>query len=451
MADFVNTDNSSTLANDLFTALTTGVNIPPSPDFSDPKYNFTPDTNSALYEDVVGATIAEVTAGEDTLKGPGTFDVFMQAMDKHLEREFKGNRITGSQYAEAYTAIANQVMGQAVSFTLQKDQARWQAITAQMQARITEIQATEAFIRLEQTKIEAVNANFQLNLTAAQYALTKMQIATEESNHDSVTADVAIKTFQRNYQQPADLSITHYERTSVMPSTVAMNEVQVDRILPAQAAIAEFQNRILQPLEEDLQTLQRDRIIPTQADMEDFKRDLLQPVELAQQQHILNHRQPNETDLIREQLETQRANTLDTRIDGLTPISGVIGLQKRNLISDADIKDYNLTNTLPTQLTLLGEQVTLTSEQRETERAKTLNTRSDGQMVEGSIGKQKDLYNQQIDSFIKDAQHKTAKMFSDAWVTQKTLDEGLIAPTQFTNIEINEVLAAVRGNNNLGS
>lgn len=449
--EFVNSDNSSGLANSLFTALTAGVTIPPSPDFTDPKFDFTPDTSSALYQTVIGATIAEVTAGSETLTGTGAFDVFMTAMDKHLEREFKGNRITGSQYAEVYTTVANQVMAQAVGFTLQKDQARWQAITAQMQARIAEIQATEALINLEKTKIEAANANFQLNLTAAQYALTKMQVATEEANHDSVTAEVAIKQFQRNYQQPADLAITHYERTAVMPSTVAMNNIQVDRILPAQAAIAEFQNRVLQPLEEDIQKLQRDRIIPTQADMEDFKRDMLQPVELAQQQHILNQRQPAETELILEQIETQRANTLDTRSDNTTLISGIVGLQKRNLTSDANIKDYNLSNTLPRQLELIGEQIVLTSEQAEAERSKTLDTRSDGATVEGSVGKQKDLYDQQIDSFIKDAQHKVAKMFSDAWVTQKTLDEGLIAPSQFTNNEINEVLLAVRQNNNLGS
>lgn len=449
--EFKNTDNSSTLANDMFTALTTGITIPASPDFSDPKFDFEPDTTSALYSDINGATIAEVTAGEGTLEGTGAFDVFMTAMDKHLEREFKGNRLTGSQYAEVYTAIANQVMGQAVSFTLQKDQARWAAVTAQMQARIAEIQSTEALINLEKTKIEAAESNFQLNLTAAQYALTKMQIATEEANHDSVTADVAIKHFQRNYQQPADLSVTHYERTEVMPSTVAMNKVQVDRILPAQAAIAEFQNRVLQPLEQDIQELQRDRIIPTQADMADFQRDSILPVELAQQQHILNHRQPSETNLIKEQIETQRANTLDTRTDGLTPVSGVVGLQKRNLTSDADIKDYNLDNTLPTQLNLIQEQITLTNEQGESERAKTLETRSDGATVEGSVGKQKDLYTQQIDSFIKDAQHKTAKMYLDGWITQKTLDEGLTAPTQLTNNEINEVLVAVRGNNSLGS
>lgn len=450
MADkFENTDNSSGLANDLFTNLTAGVTIPASPNFSDTKYNFSPNTTSELYTDVPSATIADVTEGSLTLTGNGAFDVFMTAMDKHLEREFKGNRLTGSQYAEVYTAVSNQVLGQAVSFTLQKDQAKWQAITAQMQARIAEIKATEALVDLERVKIEAANSNLQLNLTASQYALTKMQIATEEANHDSVTADVAIKHFQRNYQQPADLSITHYERTEVMPSTVAMNEVQVNRILPAQADIAEFQNRVLQPLEEDIQKLQRDRVIPTQVDIAEFQRDYLQPVELAQQQHILKQRQPAETRLIQEQVETQRANTLDTRQDGLTPVSGVVGLQKRNLTSDADIKDYNLANQLPRQVELIGEQITLTTEQSEAERAKTLDTRSDGSSVVGSVGKQKDLYTQQIDSFIKDAQHKTAKMYLDGFITQKTLDEGLPPPAELGQTNINAVLQGVRTNNSL--
>ncbi|ANJ20718.1 hypothetical protein RDp07_gp58 [Roseobacter phage RD-1410Ws-07] len=442
-----NIDNSSDLANSLFTTLTAGVTIPASPDFNDPKFSFTPDQNSALYSDITGATIAEVT--EANIDGAGAFDVFMKSMDAHLEREFKGNRITGAQYAEVYTAVANQVMGQAVSFTLQKDQARWAAVTAQMQARIAEIQATVALVELERAKIQAANDNFQLNLTAAQYALTKMQLASEEARHDGITVETAMKQYQLNYDMPADVAIKHYERQQVMPSTVAMNNVQVDRILPAQASIAEYQNRVLQPLEADIQTLQRDRVITIAADIEEFRRDNMLPIELAQQQHIVNIRQPAESELIHEQIEKERANTLETRRDGLTPISGVIGLQKRNLTADADIKEYNLNNTLPTQLTLLNEQITLTNEQGEAERAKTLDNRSDGAVVEGSVGKQKDLYDQQIDSFIKDAQYKAGKLYSDAWVTQKTLDEGIAPPTQFNEANINAVLQAMRTNNNL--
>jgi hypothetical protein len=448
MADkFENKDNSSQLANNLFDSLTAGVTIPAAPDFGDSKYTFNPDNTSELYKDVAGATIAEVT--ENKLEGDGAFDVFMSAMDKHLEREFKSNRITGSQYAEVYTAVANTVMSQAVGFTLQKDQSRWAAITAQMQARIAEIQATEALINLEKTKVETTTAFFNMHLTAAQYGLTKMQTATEEANHDSVTADVALKQFQRNYQAPADLAITHYERTAVMPSTVAMNQVQVDRILPAQAAISEYQNRVLQPLEKDLQEIQRDRILPTQAGIEEFKLNSLLPVELGMQQHQLNKRMPAETTLINEQIETQRANTMETRQDGLTPISGVIALQKRNLTADADTKDYVLANQLPRQVELVGQQIDLTGEQVESERAKTLDTRTDGATVVGSVGKQKDLYTQQIDSFVKEAAHKTAKMYLDAWITQKTLDEGLNAPTELTNNEVNAVMNKVRTNNNL--
>lgn len=450
MSDSVtNVDNSSDLANSLFTALTSGITVPDAPDFSEDRFNLTPDETSDLYSDITGATVAAVTDG--CIDGTGAFDVFMSAMDKHLEREFKGNRITGSQYAEAYVQISTQVISQAAQFVLQKDQAKWAAVTAQMQARIVEIQATQALIELEKTKIEATKATFEMNLVAAQYGLTKMQIASEEARHDDITAGVALKEYELNYGAPADVAIKHYERQQVMPSTVDMNKVQTDRILPAQAAIAEFQNRVLQPLEQDIQTLQRDRIIPTQADMADYQRDYLQPVELAQQQHILNKRQPAETELINEQTEVQRANTLDTRRDGLTPIGGVIDIQKRNLTADADIKDYTLATQLPRQVELVGKQIILTEEQGESERAKTLDVRADGATVVGSVGKQKDLYDQQIDSFIKDAQQKVAKMYLDGWITQKTLDEGLNAPSQLVNTEVSEVLLSVRGNNNLGS
>ena len=89
------------------------------------------------------------------------------------------------------------------------------------------------------------------------------------------------------------------------------------------------------------------------------------------------------------------------------------------------------------------------AEQKEAERSKTLNTRTDGTTIVGSVGKQKDLYTQQIDSFIKDAKFKTAKMYLDGWITQKTLDEGLTAPSELTNTEINEVLVANRTANGL--
>lgn len=95
---------------------------------------------------------------------------------------------------------------------------------------------------------------------------------------------------------------------------------------------------------------------------------------------------------------------------------------------------------------LLPAQVTLVTEQGEVQRAQTLNTRSDSVTVVGLTGKQKDLYTQQITSYQRDSEIKAAKIFSDAWITMKTLDEGLAAPTGFQNTSLDEVLTTIKTN-----
>ena len=89
--------------------------------------------------------------------------------------------------------------------------------------------------------------------------------------------------------------------------------------------------------------------------------------------------------------------------------------------------------------------------QSEAQRAQVSDTLSDGTPVAGLIGKQKDLYTQQINSYKRDAEVKAGKLWIDAWITMKTIDEGLLPPDQFTNTEINEVLATLKTNNVLGS
>lgn len=91
------------------------------------------------------------------------------------------------------------------------------------------------------------------------------------------------------------------------------------------------------------------------------------------------------------------------------------------------------------------------SEQGESQRAQTVDVRSDGALVTGLLGKQKDLYSQQITSYKRDAEVKAGKMWVDAWITMKTIDEGLLPPDQFTNAEVNEVLTAIKINNAIGN
>lgn len=103
---------------------------------------------------------------------------------------------------------------------------------------------------------------------------------------------------------------------------------------------------------------------------------------------------------------------------------------------------FNASQMLPQQLKLITEQT-------EAQRAQTLDTRSDGSTVTGSVGKQKELYSQQITSYQRDAEVKASKLFTDAWITQKTIDEGLNPPNGFTNASIDTILSKLKSNNGL--
>lgn len=103
---------------------------------------------------------------------------------------------------------------------------------------------------------------------------------------------------------------------------------------------------------------------------------------------------------------------------------------------------FNASQMLPQQLKLITEQT-------ESQRAQTLDTRSDGATVTGSVGKQKELYSQQITSYQRDAEVKASKLFTDAWITQKTIDEGLNPPNGFTNASIDTILTKLKSNNGL--
>lgn len=105
------------------------------------------------------------------------------------------------------------------------------------------------------------------------------------------------------------------------------------------------------------------------------------------------------------------------------------------------IGEFQLNNMLPQQKLLLVEQT-------EAARAQTLNARSDGATIVGLLGKQKDLYSQQITSYQRDAEVKAGKLFTDAWTVQKTIDEGLLPPPGFTNASVDDVLQVIKTNNN---
>ena len=65
--------------------------------------------------------IVDVTTG--SLTGTGSFDVLMQTVFLHLQREYAAGRITGDAYAKAYIEIMNNTLAQATQFVVSASQA----------------------------------------------------------------------------------------------------------------------------------------------------------------------------------------------------------------------------------------------------------------------------------------------------------------------------------------
>lgn len=119
-------------------------------------------------------------------------------------------------------------------------------------------------------------------------------------------------------------------------------------------------------------------------------------------------------------------------------------------IANEDAK-YDLakaqTVLVETQVDLTQEQIEMTKEQKEAQRGQTSDTRTDGiTPVKGMIGKQKDLYEQQVTAYKRDSEAKFGKLLLDGWITQKTMDEGLQAPNQMTNAHLDTLITKMRSN-----
>jgi len=167
--------------------------------------------------------------------------------------------------------------------------------------------------------------------------------------------------------------------------------------------------------------------------------------------------------LVQAQAQIAQVELVKARVDMATAKTNLIAMQYQALTAEAGygltkIKiatedasfclvtaqksqiDYTIANLLPKQVLLLQEQI-------EVQRAQTMDTRSTGgAAIAGVIGKQKELYTQQITSYKRDSENKFLKFYTDAWITQKTIDEGLLPPNNFTNASVDALLNTAKAN-----
>ena len=123
-----------------------------------------------------------------TIEGTGSFDVFMDAYQKHLEREVKEKRISEADYTQIYTQLITHAMDQAIQFELNREKARFEGFIAQAQAISSAAAVEKAKIELAMAKAQAETAKAQYASTVAQLGILDAQYGNALVQRDNILA-----------------------------------------------------------------------------------------------------------------------------------------------------------------------------------------------------------------------------------------------------------------------
>lgn len=120
----------------------------------------------------------------------------------------------------------------------------------------------------------------------------------------------------------------------------------------------------------------------------------------------------------------------------------MLPLQEAAQTKQNEILDYQIDIQLPAQTALVNEQ-------KEAARAQTSNHRSTGDgetvLVTGVLGKQKELYDQQIDSYAKATKLNAAKVITEGFMTiGAVVDFDVDIPSNYEEPAVTEVLDKIR-------
>ena len=349
-------------------------------DINLPVYQVPGGTDAQMYAPVVRPTASDLTSGE--VGGTGIFDVLMKGMRAHLQEEYEASRITGAEYSRSYTELTQACLASSVQYALNRDASFWAAQQGQMNAVAARVE-----IETKRMGYDAVVFNYE-------------QVLPVELQAKEAARDTAL--YSLNQMLPIERDTALYNLNQKLPLDREVVLFNLNQMMP-----------------EELLKLQSDRqTAEVQRDIAGFKLESMLPEELLK-------------------LRAERVTTETNRDIAYWNFAVTLPEAHELNLVQRGIANYNLSIMMPQQMNLVREQ-------SNAQRAQTYDWRYDGEAVAGSIGRQKALYDQQMMAYRQDSRLKTLKIMSDAWITQKSIDEGLAPPLQFTNGAIDEALTALR-------
>lgn len=475
-------------ANTLFNELTAGLGLSLTfPEFTLPAEIPLPDETGPAYDLLPPLTIEQLTT--KTVDGTGVFDVLMQAVTAHLEKEHKANRITGGDYAKVYLGSVTQVLDQGTRFLLSRDRAQLENLQLQEAVKLAQAQRIRALVeaqtargQLQLVQVELVNSKLKAHTSINEFALSKMALVTGYNNILSSEAQINLVNEQVEVQR-AQTWDTHLDGTPItglMGKQKALvdsqMQTQLEELDTARAntkdtllngdpisglvAIDKAFKEAQQIQMEQQGLLVKEQVEAAHAQVADTLTDGVTPIAgLLALEKALKEAQAK---LIDEQYETARANTKDTLSNG-SAITGLVGVDKmiklaqkllteeqvdtaRAQTKDTLVSGGPVTGLAEVEKTLKAAQTQYVLEQYESQRGQTRGTLSTGEQVIGLIGVQTRLYEQQITSYKRDAESKGVKMLLDTWTARKTIDEGVAVPSAIDGASLNTAITTYRTN-----
>ena len=435
--------NADVVANDLIDSLLAGKDFTvPNVELNADSLKLPTGSNNEMYASILRLNVSDLT--QEKVGGTGAFDALMTSVKAHLREEYEKGRITGAEYTKAYAELVTASMTHATQFLLGKDQVYWTS-------QLSQIQSVTAMLQMESERVKLAALKFDALTSEANYALTKLKLANEDAQY-------CINKYNLEQMLPAQKALLDVQ----VLGQVANNDkarYELTNMLPKQSEGLGLANDG-KLIENNTATYNLSSILPKQAAMLEAQRDG-QVIQNDQGRYTLKNLMPAQLEKLVADIEGVQANTDIARynLSVLLPVQhltakytleqmmpsqkAMVDSQKQGQDIANQVASYNKEFTVPQQYQLLKEQT-------ETQRAQTADNRSDGATVVGYVGKQKDLYSQQIDSFKRDAEIKAAKLVSDGWMTQKTIDEEALTPASFQQNMVDAVLQRVKTNNGLG-
>lgn len=342
-----------------------------------------------------------------TLKidGRGTFDELMAASNLHLEKEFDGNRITGTKYAEVYLGVMNNVLSQSIQFQLGRQAADKQADLLDQQ--ISNEALKNALIQAQINKLIAETANI------VQDTLNSVTVGDNLlSTGVGIIANTALVGEQR-FKTVADTAKSTADKLLTDQGIL----IAVQGVLEAVQKVALTTNQVVKVAQDtDVGIAQEANIVQD---------TLVKLVQVTKTTQDISLSQQQESNLV---------------LDGQLTVNQVADVAQKtvNAVASKTVIDNQ-------GLKIAGE-TTLLAQKKLTEEAQIVDrvTGAAGDVV-GTIGQQKLLYQGQIDGFKRDAEQKAVKLQLDALNVRTTADpDAGTTPTGMANSEINDYLVRLK-------